>query len=80
MIKNKPLLYQIKETKSANAMYTFIHHRNVIPNRTNIINSPVKDLLPRNIVALGDRTNKTTPLQTPLTLALQAYHESPLLK
>lgn len=30
-------------------------------------------------MALGDRTNKS-PLQTPMTLALQAYHESPLLK
>lgn len=48
-------------------------------NRKNLISSPVKDLLPRNVVALGDRTNKS-PLQTPMTLALQAYHESPLLK
>ncbi len=48
-------------------------------NRKNLISSPVKDLLPKNVVALGDRTNKT-PLHTPFTMALQAYHESPLLK
>lgn len=48
-------------------------------NRKNLISSPVKDLLPRNVAALGDRTNKSQ-LQTPMTLALQAYHESPLLK
>lgn len=50
-----------------------------MPNRKNLISSPVKDLLPKNVIALGDRTNKT-PLHTPFTMALQAYHESPLLK
>jgi hypothetical protein len=53
--------------------------RNTISSKKNLISSPVKDLLPKNIVVLGDRTNKT-PIHTPLTLALQAYHESPLLK
>jgi hypothetical protein len=38
--------------------------------------------LPKNVVVLGDRANKLNMqnMQTPLTIALQAYHESPLLK
>jgi hypothetical protein len=31
------------------------------------------------VLVLGDRANKSN-MQTPLTVALQAYHESPLLK
>jgi hypothetical protein len=39
----------------------------------------VKELLPKSVAVLGDGTNKFN-MQTPLTVALQAYNESPLLK
>ncbi len=76
--RTKPLLVQFKYD-SNNTMYKLSYPRSAMSNRKNLISSPVKELLPKNVIALGDRTNKSQ-LQTPMTLALQAYHQSPLLK
>lgn len=57
--------------------FIFIH-RSDITNRKKIITSPVKELLSKNLVAISEKGK--SPLQTPLSQALMAYNESPLLK
>ena len=46
----------------------------------NYIHSTVKDLLPQEMVVMAEKITKTPGNQTPLTQALLAYNESPLLR